>query len=90
MSHRQNATLEARDDPRLDRGGWPPMTILDVHGAFVSVRVAADLCEISVDRVLTLLSSKIVRPVQIQGRRFVSLLAVESAIREEDEHGHSL
>ena len=60
------------------------MTALDVHDALVSVRGAADLAGIPIDRVLSLLANKVIRPVTIQGRRFISLKAVERAIEEGD------
>ena len=59
------------------------MTFLDVHDALVSVRVAAELCGIPISRVISMLSSKIIRPVSIQGRIFVSLRAVEEVIKDE-------
>jgi len=56
------------------------MTIQDVHDAFVSVRVAADLCGIPARWVLDLIARKAVRLVKIQGRELVSLNAVEKAL----------
>ena len=61
------------------------MTALDIHDALVSVRVAADLAGIPIDRVLSLLANNVIRPVTIQGRRLVSLKAVERAIEEGDQ-----
>jgi hypothetical protein len=61
------------------------MTILEIHDALVSVRLAADLCGVPIDRVLSMLSSKVIRPVTVQGRQLVSLLAVERAIGGESK-----
>ena len=52
------------------------------HDAFIPVRLAAKLCGVPVVRVLGLLLSKAIRPVEIQGRRLVSLREVERAIGE--------
>jgi hypothetical protein len=50
--------------------------------ALVSVRVAAELCGVPVVRVLSFLVNKTVQPVKVQGRRMVSLQAVERALGE--------
>ena len=55
------------------------------HDIYASPRVAADLCGIPTGRVLTLLASKAIRPVVIQGQRVVSLREVERSIGEEGE-----
>ncbi len=51
--------------------------------ALVSVRVAADLCGVPAWRVLSLVLSKAITTKKVQGRKLVSLLAVERAIGKE-------
>jgi hypothetical protein len=65
------------------------MTTPGKHDAYVSPRVAADLCGIPTGRVLSLMATKAIRPVIVQGQRLVSLMEVERSIGEEGERGHS-
>ena len=65
------------------------MTTHREHDAIVSPRVAADLCGIPTARVLSLLASRTIQPVKIQGKRLVSLQEVERTIREEGNRGPS-
>ena len=78
--------MEALDDPSMDRERGGEMTIQDVHDAFVSARVAADLCGIPTRWVLDLIARKAVRLVKIQGHELVSLDAVEKALGQGVNH----
>ena len=55
------------------------MTFLEINDAYVSAKLAAALCGISVNRVWALIRGGVVATSIIAGRKFVSLLEVERA-----------
>ena len=55
------------------------MTFLEINDAYVSAKLAAALCGISVNRVWALIRGGVVATSIIAGKKFVSLLEVERA-----------